>query len=454
MRVSTVDATSFGLMVGVGETYLPAFALAVGMGEVVAGLISSIPMLIGGLLQVVSPWIVGRYVSEKRWVVSSSILQGCAFIPLILAAISGSMSTLALMMCTSMYWVGGLACGPTWNSWIDKLIPRPVRANYFAKRSRSAQIATASGYLGAGALLHMSQAGGWQAQAFAGLFFVAWISRSFSCSMLAIHKPPRQRAYDHLGVSSTPPSDAKSTALVAVPFPRRVVSPRDLILYLAMVQAVVQISGPYYAPYMLKHLDMSYIGFAVMIAAMFIAKILAVAAWGQFAKRSSAQWLLLAGGALIVPSSALWTLSTNYAWLISVQIFSGIGWAAYELGFFLMFFDSVPITRRVRMLTVYNLANTTAWCCGALAGGWLLYHLGPNEFGYKTLFMLSAVGRGLAFAFLLTRCSQTVSAFHQAGATVQAGMRWLKTARVGKHSASIDPTVNAAKAKRSEDLAA
>ncbi|MFM8326416.1 MAG: hypothetical protein ACKN9U_16270, partial [Pirellulaceae bacterium] len=57
---SAADGGFFGLMVGLGETYIPAFALAIGMGEVVSGWIVSIPILLGGLLQTISPWAIRR----------------------------------------------------------------------------------------------------------------------------------------------------------------------------------------------------------------------------------------------------------------------------------------------------------------------------------------------------------------------------------------------------------
>lgn len=445
MRVSTADATSFGIMVGVGETYLPAFALAIGMGEIVAGLVGSVPLLMGGLLQAISPWILQRGVSEKVWVVSASVLQGCAFLPLFAAAMAGQMSLLWLMVCASLYWAGGLAGGPAWNSWIDKLIPKPVRANYFACRSRAAQIATACGFLGGGALLHFSRSAGWETQAFAVLFALAWLARTYSVCMLSMHRTPLAKPLRRLAAL---PTQAASSSSVIPALPNTLVSPRNLIMYLVLVQGMVQVSGPFYAPYMLKHLSMSYLGFALLIASMFVAKIIALATWGKFAKRFGPQKLLLVGGALIVPAPALWILTSNYSWLVVVQILSGIGWAAYELGFFLLLFDSVPIVRRVRMLTIYNLANTSAWCCGATVGGLLLYHIGANSTGYYTLFAISAIGRGLAYLFLLTHSGQSSSAIHQ------AGMRWLKFSTVRRRSAGLQPTAQPADRSTSEDLAA
>src|ERR1700677_4597952 len=52
---STGDGVTFSLMVGLGETYLPAFVLALGLGDVAAGLITTVPLAAGAVLQLVSP---------------------------------------------------------------------------------------------------------------------------------------------------------------------------------------------------------------------------------------------------------------------------------------------------------------------------------------------------------------------------------------------------------------
>jgi hypothetical protein len=60
MAASTSDATAYGVMVGVGETFLPAFALAVGLGEITAGVVASVPLMAGGILQLTSLWVLAR----------------------------------------------------------------------------------------------------------------------------------------------------------------------------------------------------------------------------------------------------------------------------------------------------------------------------------------------------------------------------------------------------------
>ena len=53
LRAIFADGVLFSLMVGWGETYVPAFALAIGMGEIAAGWIMSIPMVLGAVLQLI-----------------------------------------------------------------------------------------------------------------------------------------------------------------------------------------------------------------------------------------------------------------------------------------------------------------------------------------------------------------------------------------------------------------
>lgn len=66
---------TFSVMVGAGEAYIPAFVLAAGHREVMAGLVATLPMLVGAMCQLVTPAGVLRMRSNKRWVVACAILQ-------------------------------------------------------------------------------------------------------------------------------------------------------------------------------------------------------------------------------------------------------------------------------------------------------------------------------------------------------------------------------------------
>ncbi len=307
---------------------------------------------------------------------------------LIIAAYVGSISGWGLLLIASIYWAGGLAGGPAWNSWIEQIVPRTVRAGYFAKRTRATQIATLCGFVGGGLLLQYGRGAGWVTTAFAVLFLVAFLFRMISVVMLAAHK--------------TPPAKPERAKVVSDNIAGSTLDGRHLLIYLVMVQGVVQISGPFFTPYMLKKLEMSYVVFTLLVAVAFTAKVVSLAAWGKVAKNRGAAWLLTFGAFAIVPLSSLWTVSQSLPWLIFIQAINGCMWAAYELGFLLLFFEALPQSRRVKMLTYYNFANTAAWCLGATIGAMVLSGFDASTQGYHALFYLSSFGRCVALVYLLS----------------------------------------------------
>jgi hypothetical protein len=414
LRASTADGAAFGVMVGAGETYIAAFALAVGLGEVSAGLVSSVPLMAGGILQLISLRAVKWVGSEKRWVVLCAAMQGLAFVPLFLAAIYGSISLGALLLIASIYWAGGLASGPAWNTWIESIVPGKIRAGYFARRSRLAQLTTLIGLVGGGALLQWAQASDRALIGFACIFAIAGLFRMWSVYWLASHITPTPSArLDRLNATPAPKracasgrqsttSDAgKSNFAAGGETSGWQLSGVRLLAYLVFVQGMVQISGPYFASYMLEELHLSYSNYVTLLSVGFMAKVAALTWWVNVAHRGGAKLLLWIGGIGIIPLSSLWIVSQDFYWLVFVQIASGTMWGAYELGFFLMFFEALPVKQRTRMLTYYNLANTSAWCGGALIGAWLLKSYGVNETGYYVLFGISSVGRLAALSLLI-----------------------------------------------------
>ena len=203
-------------------------------------------------------------------------------------------------------------------------------------------------------------------------------------------------------------------------FLARVIRPGDgrLLLYLLGVQAAVQISGPYFTPFMLKQMQFSYGTYVTLIGCSFVAKILAVPAWGRLAARYGARQLLWIGGVGIVPVSAMWLVSTNFTWLIFVQLAGGALWAAYELAMFLLFFEAIADDERTSMLTTYNLAQAIATVGGSLVGGTILLLWGSAPETYLAIFALSSIARGCTLVFLRGAGDVRVRSFQVATRTV------------------------------------
>jgi MFS family permease len=146
---------------------------------------------------------------------------------------------------------------------------------------------------------------------------------------------------------------------------------------------------------------MEYWEYAVLLSVSFVTKFLCLPIWGQYAHRVGAQRLLWVGALGIVPLSGGWIFSSNFYYLILLQLLGGATWGAYELAIFLLFFETIPSRERTGILTWYNVANSAALAGGSLLGGLVLESLGVSPQAYLTVFAGSSILRGLSVLLLL-----------------------------------------------------
>ncbi len=110
-----------------------------------------------------------------------------------------------------------------------------------------------------------------------------------------------------------------------------------LLLYLMAAQAAVQISSPYFNPYMLGELQFSYSTYVIVVCAAIVAKILFLPTVGRIADRVGVRRVFWISAAAIVPMPALWLVSNHCGYLIAVQFYSGMAWCAFDLATLLLF---------------------------------------------------------------------------------------------------------------------
>jgi MFS family permease len=390
LRLILTDGASYSLMVGIGEAYVPAFALALGLGEVAAGLIATLPMLTGGLLQLVSPWAVRQLGSHRRWVVVCAVGQALSLLLMLALALAVGIPPWLVFLPATLYWAAGLAAGPAWNAWVDRIVPIAIRPTFFAKRTSISHTCVLVGIVAGGLILQTEPAGARAVSVFAILFFVAASSRLLSAVLLARQSEPADGSYlDQSGASYRE-------------LFRRMRGGWGLrlIIYLLTVQAAVHLSAPFFTPFMLVQLKLSYTQYMVLLSCGFLGKVMALPWAGRFATRVGAGRLLWVGGITIVPLSALWLVSHSMAFLIGLQIFGGMAWAAFELAMLLLFFETIPREQRVTMLSVYNAGNATAIVIGATLGATLMHSFTDIRSAYLTVFGVSGLARLLALLLI------------------------------------------------------
>jgi MFS family permease len=389
LRAIYSDGVAFSVMVGVGETYVPAFALAAGLGEVTAGLVATLPMLAGAALQLVTPSGVALLGSYRRWVVSCAVVQALSFVPLVVGAIRTGISEAWLFAAMAAYWGAGMATSPAWNAWVGALVPHERRAHFFARRSRLSHGALLLAILAAGAVLEGGEEARGPLAAFALLFALAALARLASATFLARQSEPPGLASNQRRLS------AQGVWVVL-----RGTDARSVLLYLLAMQAAVQLCSPYFTPYMLGPLELSYGRYMVLVAAAFVSRIALLPALGHWAHARGSRALFRLGAVGIVPLPSLWLVSDDFVYLLCLQLVAGLAWAALELATLLSFFETLEERDRSSVLTAFNFANTLAIAIGALVGALAFRAFDSAPAVYPLLFLGSSIARLLVLLLL------------------------------------------------------
>ena len=82
LQHSIKDAAAYAVMMGIGETYLSAFALFLKASTPQIGLLASLPPLLGSLAQIVSAWL-GRLAGRRKPIILAGAgLQALAWLPI------------------------------------------------------------------------------------------------------------------------------------------------------------------------------------------------------------------------------------------------------------------------------------------------------------------------------------------------------------------------------------
>jgi hypothetical protein len=389
LRAITADGVHYSIMVGAGETYVPAFALALGFGPVAAALVTTLPMFLGSLPQLAAPFGVVHAQSYRRWVVTCARLQAACFFPLVASALGAPLGVVGLFAVMSAYWGFSLATGPAWNAWVETLVPQEIRARFFAARTRWANLALFGSLLIASLVLYGALGTPRALPLFAGLFAIAAGARFLSANALA-----RQSEHPGLAQGHTPLSPLATLRLL------RGRPEARLLLAMLGLTLGTYLAAPFFTPYMLGPIGLDYTEFTIVTATVFLARIAVLQLLGRFASRIGVSRILAWSSLAIAPLPALWLVSHELWWLLLAQVLSGVAWGAYEYATLLTFFERIDARSRASVLSLYNAANAGAMTLGTLLGAVAFGGFAGSAGNYTLVMAVSAVARFAAVPFL------------------------------------------------------
>lgn len=384
LRLSVVDGLLNAVMVGAAESYLGAFAVELGHGATNLALLTTLPLLSGALAQLVGPGLSARVGSRRRFIVTCAVVQALSLLLFYAVAALRAHSLWALLGAKLLFWVSSLVMTPAWSAWMAQLTEHVPRERYFALRSGAVQGALMIAFGAAGTALNHAPNSDALLKTYRVLFVVALCARLGSALALHLQPDPGPAA----SLSLPAPGERLRLALRT--------SDWRLALYLAALMLGAQLSIPFFTPFLLRELHFSYGAFAGLTAVSLFAKAVAFPVCHPLSARIGLKPLVIASGLSVSALPLLWAVWSTHTGLLLAQVLSGIGWAGMEFATFQLLLNSARPECRYEFLSLANSLSGVAQVIGAVVGALLI-----GTLGYRTVFLCSALGRGLSLGFLL-----------------------------------------------------
>jgi len=398
------DGSAYNVMYGFGEQYITPFALKLGASSSDIGIISSVPSFIGSLFQVVGAKLTDKYHSRKKIVTTFVMLQAIMILPLFIVPFL-TKSILLLTIIFALYLMCSNAGGPGWNSWIGSVIPENERAQYFSKRNKITLIFLLTSVLFAGIILnYFSDVNIWIG--FAILFGISFFGRMVSWYYLTKQFEPEYVVNDEEYFSF-------KDFLKKMPETNF----GNFVMFRSLMSLAVMIASPFFAVYMLRDLNFTYIQYTIIVLVPMLIKILTVTYWGKYSKKIGTRNIMIVSAFLIAFIPAAWFVAGYFFFghpilfflIMIAESISGFAWAGFELTTFNYILETVSPGKRARCVAYFNIIFGTAVLVGGLSGSWLVGHLPKEYHGISVLlivFIISAVARFIVPIIFLSKLQE------------------------------------------------
>jgi MFS family permease len=399
LRASIWEGSLYSSMVGFGEIYFVPLMLVIGASNFQVGIFTAIPQLCLAFSQFLSIFIIERLMIRKKIIFPAAAIQAIVMGVIFLELLSKDFSpVLFIALGAAYYTMIGLII-PAWNSLLGDLTYNENRGEYFGKRNGLAQLVAFIGLFIAGLTIQHYDASGNALKGFIIIIGIAFLSRFFSLFFFVQH-------YD------VPYKKVEGSYFSFWDFIRR--SPKSnfahFVYFIGAMSFAVQIAAPFFAIYMLKELEFSYLKYIFQVGTFVATQFISMRFWGPYADRFGNRLVLKITGAIIPLIPVLWLFSSNYNYLLFLQMLSGIIWGGWALSTGNFVFDAVTPPKRARCAAYLNFFNSSGIFLGAMLGAILVKYL-PDVINtswikiefispIQLLFLISTVVRFLVLVIL------------------------------------------------------
>jgi MFS family permease len=357
------------------------------------GYLSSLPNFANVLTLLFAPLITEHVKSRKAIMLPFVLIMGLSWLPILLIPY--------IFQTNQVWWLIGfytLCIAATgfvivpWSAMMADLTPAGLRGSYLGLRSRVGGFVTlVASFVAAGLLQVMT---GNTRLAFAIIFIAALGGRLLSLLFLSRMSEPR-------------PVLARNTARESIAQITRGLFSTNIgrfIIFIFFLSLAQNIDAPFYSPYLLRELHVSYISYQIINAALAVVTMFVVVWWGKRADKAGRVKVLHVTALMIPFCSLLWLVNSSLLWLCAVQIFTGFAWAGFNLCSGMFIWDAAPQDNRTRFIALFGALGALGITFGSVIGGNVGPHL-PKISGsyFLTLFLLAGIVKLIVVLALFRR---------------------------------------------------
>lgn len=403
MKLSIAEG-SFGVLSStLSDNYIVPFALSIQSTPLQVGILSSL----GGLVSPVGQIIGAREIehrSRKRILLTGILGQACLWPVFMIIAFlyMQQIFLVGLAWLLILFYILYMICGgvltPPWFSMMGDVVPENQRGKYFAKRNLICTAIALSGTLFFSFALDWFNNLNVVIIGFVIIFIFGLITRLFSALLFTQHYYPPfhfERTIDHISLKQFLGEIPKDNF-------------GKFTLFVALLTFAQWIAGPFFSVHMLQDLKFNYFVFIFInlftsIVALFIFPLL-----GKFSDKFGNVFLLRIGACIIPFLPLMWLFTdTPIEIALGPQLFSGIGWTAFNLAASNFIYDNIPAQKRGEYVALYNFIIGIGILLGGLTGS-LIVTLIPITFmnKYHFLFLLSGIARIIVVIIFLPKIKE------------------------------------------------
>lgn len=363
LNLSQKEAVASATMTATGDNFFNAFAIFLHATSLQMGWLTAIPQLFGAMCQLMSAWL-GNYLPRKPMVVVAAVIQTLVVTGLVALAVLRPENSVQWLITLAVFYFGCINfIQPQWRAWMGSLVPQRRRGAFFASRTRLTMVASLVVFAGGGALLSLSERADLVWLGFAALFTTAAIGRAFSSRLLYLMHDPDPRPHRDRRKGFFQSMKQLYGSLQDKTF-------RDYSFFVAGMQGVVAISAPFFAVYMLRDLQFTYMQYSLNAIASIVTQFISLSFWGRFSDRFGNRIVMQFCCMTIPIIPVLWMISPAPTYLILVQVVSGLVWSAFSLSTANYLYDIRPQKSDFAVYAaVQSALGAIAVSIGAVFGG-------------------------------------------------------------------------------------